>query len=548
MQVARLIGGAGTGKTSELLNIMKSVMAEIGNDPSAIGFASFTRAARAEMVDRAAAAFDCHPTQLSGQGGWFSTVHAVCRRMLGISSPDIISGDTKSTEWISAKLRVPVGRAMSDDCGYSTWVGDDVAKLAMTLWETSRNRIESLEHAHRRNEQYGTESVSLAECRHFIDMYETAKRIEGRVDFVDMLGMYCGVRFDLDGPEETDPQGELPPGVRVWFFDEAQDSSKLVDRVCRRLAYGDEVQWTYLAADPFQSVYGFGGADYRNFLGWAANKERTMPQSYRCPPPVMELGEKCLRRMKTGYFDRGIAPAKHEGSVSHGVSIDQALRSIDPLRSTLVLARCRYSLDAASSVLSERKIPHGRIGERDITELKVAYNALWKLEHGVGVSNAEWKAAIAELPVKATGSEILLQRGQKAAWGDGRRSGVEWFPPEEIETSGGGTPALAARIRDGAWAGLVDRGGVWYAAAKRHGPLLATTPNVRLSTVHGAKGMEAQDVVLITDTSRRVEEGRECDPEQADEECRLEYVAVTRAKEQLVICESESANSMCIPR
>ena len=55
-------------------------------------------------------------------------------------------------------------------------------------------------------------------------------------------------------------------------------------------------------------------------------------------------------------------------------------------------------------------------------------------------------------------------------------------------------------------------------------------------------------MVLITDTSRRVEEGRECDPEQADEECRLEYVAVTRAKESLVICESESANSMCIPR
>ena len=81
MQVARLIGGAGTGKTSELLNIMKAVMSEIGNDPSAIGFASFTRAARAEMVERAAAA-----QKTNGGGGGFISQHPKLRpHVLGVT-------------------------------------------------------------------------------------------------------------------------------------------------------------------------------------------------------------------------------------------------------------------------------------------------------------------------------------------------------------------------------------------------------------------------------------------------------------------------------
>jgi len=94
----------------------------------------------------------------------------------------------------------------------------------------------------------------------------------------------------------------------------------------------------------------------------------------------------------------------------------------------------------------------------------------------------------------------------------------------------------------------LDGGRKWYDAAKKHGPEVATKPNVRLSTIHGAKGMEAQDVILATETANRVEVERELDPRCHDEECRLEYVAVTRAKERLFVCESDEPYSMELPR
>ena len=324
MKVARLIGGAGTGKTTELLQIMNSVMEQIGHDPSAIGFASFTKAAREEMVSRASESFGCHSSLLD-KHGWFRTVHSTCYRMLECKNDQMLSADDKASQWVADRLRVKVSWKKVADSGYSACVGDTEAAASLTLWDVSRSRIEPLAYLHASKANAGLEVPPMATVRHFVKKYEDAKRLDGKYDFVDILGRYAGVRFGLEGPEDVEPEGALPPGVKVWIFDEAQDSSSLVDRVCRRLAYADGVQWAYLAADPFQSVFGFGGADYKNFLSWDVDKERTMPQSWRCPKPVMELGEKCLKRMKQGYFDRGISPASHDGKVIREPSIERAI-------------------------------------------------------------------------------------------------------------------------------------------------------------------------------------------------------------------------------
>ena len=59
--------------------------------------------------------------------------------------------------------------------------------------------------------------------------------------------------------------------------------------------------------------------------------------------------------------------------------------------------------------------------------------------------------------------------------------------------------------------------------------------------------MEAQDVVLATETASRVETERELDHRTHDEECRIEYVGVTRAKERLIVCESDEPYAMTLP-
>ena len=544
-KVARLIGGAGTGKTTELLQIMKSIIGPLGGDPASIGFGSFTTAAREEMVNRASAAFDCHPSVLS-RHGWFRTVHSTCYRMLDIKPEQLLSGDDKSVKWVAEQLRVTVQRKMVDDSGYASYVGDEDAAAALTLWDISRNRVVPVSEVHRERSNAGLEVPSIAAVKHFIKRYEDAKRLHDKNDFVDIVGRYAGIQFEIDGPEHVEPEGDLPGGVKAWILDEYQDSSKLVDTVCRRLVSGPEVQWAYTAADPFQSVFGFGGADYNNFLSWTVDKQRTMPQSWRCPKPIMELGERCLKRMRTGYFDREIAPASHDGCVIREPSIERALHGIDPSRTTLILARCNYSLAKYAAILEQRKIPHARINQDDDTVSLTAFNALWKLQHGKGVSGDAWKAAISMTPQKGAGEEVYLVRGHKAQWKDGRRDSVEFVHPDDLQ-SAGCTTELIARIKEGRWAGLLNGGTKWFAAAKKYGPEQATKPNVRLSTIHGAKGMEAQDVVLATETAARVEAERDADPRIHDEECRIEYVAVTRAKERLIVCEADEPYSMRLP-
>ena len=60
------------------------------------------------------------------------------------------------------------------------------------------------------------------------------------------------------------------------------------------------------------------------------------------------------------------------------------------------------------------------------------------------------------------------------------------------------------------------------------------TPRITLSTIHGAKGGEADNVLLLPDITKSAVEHNDINP---DELHRLFYVAVTRAKKSLHILE-----------
>jgi superfamily I DNA/RNA helicase len=61
-------------------------------------------------------------------------------------------------------------------------------------------------------------------------------------------------------------------------------------------------------------------------------------------------------------------------------------------------------------------------------------------------------------------------------------------------------------------------------------------PVVSVSTIHGAKGHEADHVVLYNQMSGRTEESYIRNP---DQEHRVWYVGATRAKEELTIVEGQ---------
>jgi len=63
---------------------------------------------------------------------------------------------------------------------------------------------------------------------------------------------------------------------------------------------------------------------------------------------------------------------------------------------------------------------------------------------------------------------------------------------------------------------------------------ISQTPRITLSTIHGAKGGEADNVLLLPDITKSASDHNDINP---DELHRLFYVAVTRAKKSLHILE-----------
>ena len=78
---------------------------------------------------------------------------------------------------------------------------------------------------------------------------------------------------------------------------------------------------------------------------------------------------------------------------------------------------------------------------------------------------------------------------------------------------------------------------IYINAALRRQKDFNVSKNIKLSTIHAAKGGEADNVMVLTDLPKKVDDNYFL---QQDDERRVFYVGVTRAKKALHIIESES--------
>jgi hypothetical protein len=80
----------------------------------------------------------------------------------------------------------------------------------------------------------------------------------------------------------------------------------------------------------------------------------------------------------------------------------------------------------------------------------------------------------------------------------------------------------------------------FYQMILRRGGTLEEKPRVTVSTIHGAKGREADNVLLMTDVTGRSDvDSMQPGCWESDEEHRVFYVGVTRAKERLMLVEPQ---------
>lgn len=534
-KIARLIGSAGSGKTTELLRIMENALPGVGGDPHAIGLLSFTRAARQEAAERASSAWGL-PVESLTRDGYIRTGHSVCYKQLAVQAGQMITDKKADLEWLANEFGVRLSSSIDDDNGNQVFIGDERVSWSLNAWNLHRVTLKPLDKVVEMLRKIDGDGQDIAEVQSIAYKYETLKRTSDRYDFSDLLLRFAGISCSPKyGVSYVTPEGDLPP-VKAWLFDEQQDASPLLDAVCKRLISGSLVKWCYVVGDPFQSIYGFAGSSSECFLAWPAEKQRIMPKSYRCPAPILRFGEECLKRMSKGYFDRGVEPADHDGTISRIEDFEDIGALLNGDDDWLLIARTNFQAGRLLGYCNSIGVPARSVKAPDEPSARQRGLAgLFRLEKRQMISGRDWAAAVALLPIRDATKTDLLTRGAKTRWKKEEET-EQWdaVSVDDLQMIGG-TEHLGKMIASGEWQTLVDYGGNFRKAALKYGVDRALRPRIRTGTIHSVKGMEADNVIVLTTTSKRVADAASFCDDHADEEHRLSYVAATRAKRRLVI-------------
>lgn len=484
-----ILGPPGTGKTTRLLSLVDEELSR-GVPPDKIGYVSFTKRAAVEAIERAAEKFSLDKKTLR----YFRTIHSMCFNALGLSNSDVFEGKKllEFGDWIG--YDVSASRYTED----GLTAGFTVADRALFTENLARVRCVPL------REQYelSPDNLPWSVVERISRALEQYKKDHDLVDYTDMLRLFL----------DTD----WSPNLEVLFVDEAQDLSMLQWYVVEKLARG--ARRVVVAGDDDQSIYRWAGAAVEHFVDMPGTSI-VLGQSWRCPPPVQMLSDEIIRRV--GHRrSKDWAPRDAEGVVDRVQGVEQVDFSGEDV---LVLARNAYLLRELSELLRSDGIIFEQNGHPSVSRSILDAIRIWeRLRRGETVTADEARRVYEHM---SSGSGV--RRGFKTLPNMGPESPVDMA---YLREKGG-------LLVESIWHEALDRipteERVYMVRALQKGESLTRgRPRVRLSTIHGSKGGEADHVVVLRDMAQRTFREFRDNPE---DEARVFYVAVTRAKRQLTV-------------
>jgi len=262
-----------------------------------------------------------------------------------------------------------------------------------------------------------------------------------------------------------------------------------------------------LAGDDDQAIYGWAGADVKRFQQEPA-KEIVLPQSYRVPKLIQRIADNILNRIPDDRRIKKSWNARDEDGTIHPISSIEDV----PLHEGkwLVLARYNDKLIRLKPILQDMGIYFEYKGRKSYrARLYNAVQTFTRWTNGSLLSLSECTDLFEYLGKKFPFNEERMYELKELGYSHTQR----WFDVFETE------PEDSLYIRN----------------MLSQGEKLDVPARVVLSTIHSAKGGEAENIVLILDNTKNIREAIERSPDKEDEENRIWYVGVTRTKQNLYI-------------
>lgn len=469
--------------------------------PTRVAYVSFTRKAVKEAQDRASAKFGFSYQDMP----YYKTVHSLCFQQLGVSKKDVLGGVHLNE--IANLMGIQFTGAYDED-GTGMPTGGADGDQFLFLDNLARAREESLATVYHEQDN---PPFSWYQLKQFSDTLREYKRDTGLVDFTDMLTRYIQTGIPLD--------------VDVAVIDEAQDLSKLQWRVIKKAFH--DVKRVYIAGDDDQAIYTWSGADVATFLQLQGEQE-VLHQSYRLPSLVHRLSQSLITGV-SNRFEKVFLPRAEEGSIHQHMYPDMVDLSAEG--SWLFLARNVYQTAAFEKHLrlaGETFIT--KYGQSSVKQASYLAIRTWeRLRKGLPQLGADIKQMYDYLRVGH-----CLARGAKAGLA---LVDDEYYTAAQLEQTSG-LQQTALPWHEALMGISLNEREYYLSVLRRHGPkALATPPRMHVSTIHGAKGGEADNVVLLLDMAKKSYDGYR---QQADPETRVFYVGVTRTKKALHLIQPQS--------
>ncbi|MER6586896.1 ATP-dependent DNA helicase UvrD2 [Micromonospora chalcea] len=516
-----ILAGAGTGKTRAVTSRIayRALTGDIaGRHVLAV---TFTARAAAEMRSRL--------TVLGVQGVQARTFHAAALRQVryfaprllaGRAMPDLLDSKVRVVTLAAAKVGLRADRAAARD-------------LAAEIEWAKSSLVEPGEYVVAAAKALRETPYEPARVADVFDAYERLKRGNGVIDFEDMLrAAVWGIEEHPDVAEQVRNQ------YRHFVVDEYQDVNPLQQRLLEAWLGGrDDLT---VVGDASQTIYSFTGATSSYLVDFprlhrGATVVRLV-RDYRSTPQVVGLANAVISQAR-GTEAR--LRLELHGQRRPGPEPELRIFTDEPAEANAVAARCRALVaggtpareiavlfrtnaqsEAYEKALSEAGVPYVLQGAERFFERPEVRQAMIALR-------AATRSASVDTPLPAAVVEGL--------------SAVGWAPDAP-------PPGGAARERWEALAALVQLAEEYAAdaeaepgltgfteelarrAAQQHVP---TVEGVTLASLHSAKGLEWDAVFLVGLAEGTLPTTYAKTMEQVEEERRLLYVGITRAREWL---------------
>ena len=568
-----VLAGPGSGKTLTIVNRVKYLIEKQKVRPEEILVVTFTRFAAAEMKSRLCLVMGKRDLPVT-VGTFHGIYYGILKWAYRMNQENILS-ETEKYQILRGVINKERMEIFDEE--------DFIQDIAAEIGKVKNNRIPL--------EEFVSEKCSADAFRNIYRNYEQHRKELKKIDFDDML-VLCYELFR----SRPDVLAQWQKKFRYVLIDEFQDINRIQYDVIRMLAQPENN--LFVVGDDDQAIYGFRGADSELMLGFGKDfpnaKQILLGMNYRSTANIVQNSLKLIENNVERYSKK-LEANREGGSCLHIQEVKDPVEEAEYVLEEIqkckengikeeeiaILFRVHTDARAVVEAMVERKIPF-QMKEHlpNIYEHFIAKDIMAYFRLATGIRRRQDFLQVMNRPKRYLGRDSVA--GAKVSFEDMRKfyCDKDWMIDRidqfewDVKMLMKMAPYAAIQyirkrigyddfLKEYAFTHQINRSDLnevlaeieeaakafssveeWFAHVEEYTETLKVKekernrprPGVRLMTIHASKGLEFKQVFLIAANEGRIPYQKAKTDKEIEEERRLFYVAMTRAKDFLKIC------------